>query len=211
MCRLIPSWSIGILGASIVVISISLSPLIVRDLENNIEDTENTISELNRRVRTLWANHTLAAQREAAADTIAALITLTDAPHPFVISRSGAHLQGAILTMWAATGDEDDTNLQSTVSALMEKLNAGQLNSYDSMSAILDVQRLRSADVVNELYGEVADYEARLRELRKQRDRIRALQSFLNIVGLIVVLLKDLPIWKRKGDGNEIHNSPDSE
>lgn len=203
MCRLIPSWSIGVLGASLVVISISLSPLLVRDIENRIEDTENRISDLNRRVRTLWENHTLAAQREASADTIAALITLTDTPHPFVISRSSSHLQGAILTMWAATGDEDDTDLRSTVSDLMKSLDAGRLGSYDAMSAILDEQRLRSVDVVNELYGEVADYEARRRELRRQRDSLRDLQSLLNIVGLIVVLLKDLPIWRRAKSDTE--------
>lgn len=200
----VPSWAVGLTGALIVVFSVALSPLSVHGLEEDIRGERGKISRLTESHQRLWGSHTLADQRAATADMLAGFIAQAEGPpHQFLLGRAGGHLQGAILAMWAGTGASDDQNgseLEARVGELLARFNAGDLNAYDEMASVLDDLRLASRNAVNGRASQRTESEARLQELELSHDRIRALQSGMNILGLVIVLLKDLPIWRRRED-----------
>ena len=110
-------------------------------------------------------------------------------------------MQGAILAMWAGSGASDDaggSELEARVGDLLRTLNDGDLNAYDEMASILNDLRLASRDAINSRASERTESEVHLQDLELSHDRIRGWQSGMNILGLVIVLLKDLPIWRRR-------------
>ena len=51
---------------------------------------------------------------------------------------------------------------------------------------------------MREFRERIAQYETQMTGLRLRVERLRDEQAGLNIIGLVVVLLKDLPIWGRR-------------
>ena len=130
-----------------------------------------------------------------------------------LLARAGQHLQSAIHEMWRATGDGDSNadlrnatdevcevnaagdDWQATVSGLLDEYEGGRLAAYGDMGEILDAHRRRSDCVRSYRRNQIAQDDARRVELQRQRERVRGQQIRLNILGLMILLLKDLPIW----------------
>jgi len=153
--RRVPAWSVTMIGALMVAISVALGPLRVYGLERAIRDGRGEVAELRESNRRDWGNHTLADRRAASADTIAASIEQYG-PGPFRLGRAAYHLQGAILTMWASTGNTNDSLLRPRVEALVARLNSADLDAYDELADLLDELRLESARVISAQAGEIA-------------------------------------------------------
>ena len=66
------------------------------------------------------------------------------------------------------------------------------------MASTLNHLRLESSDALNGLANQRAESEARLQNVEFSHDRMRGWQSSMNILGLVIVLLKDLPIWRKR-------------
>lgn len=198
----IPTWAVGLTGALTVVASVALGPLFQHGLEEDIRAERGQISQLTESHQQLWGSHTLADQRAASADMMAGFIAQSGGPpHQFLLGRTGGHMQGAILAMWAGSGASDDaggSELEARVGDLLRRLNDGDLNAYDEMASILNDLRLASRDAINSRASERTESEVRLQDLEFSHDRIRGWQAGMNILGLVIVLLKDLPIWRRR-------------
>ncbi len=102
--------------------------------------------------------------------------------------------------MWLSTPGEKENleALSSTVEDLQAKLNGGDLAAYAEMIKILADQGVRSNQAMREFRDRIEKDEAQITGLRQRVERWRDEQVGLNIIGLVVVLLKDLPIWGRR-------------
>ena len=197
----IPAWSVTVFGASMVVVSTLIGTLALRNVDHDIQTNSRRITQLNASIQKLWDSHKLADLRAGVGDILAGLIVHVDRrPHPFLLGRAGGHVEGAILAMWAATGDTTDaTDLKCQVNLLRTRLNDGELDAYDSLSDLVNAHRHRSAEAINDRSEQVRQHEERIRSLRLWYNMLQNLQISFNILGLVIVLLKDLPVWRSAG------------
>ena len=90
--------------------------------------------------------------------------------------------------------------LENRVAELRKSFEAEDFSAYWEMNTILNDLRDVSVDAIDDRASQRTESEARLQELELSHGRVRALQSGMNIFGLMIVLLKDLPIWRRRSD-----------
>lgn len=223
----IPSWVIGVAGASLVIISAAVSAVVLYGVDTDISAIQRQIGILDTRNQRL-TEISLIADRQAeighnfiAVGTDgfnhASAILRGQGNSPpdgsMVLARGGQQLWGATQEMWRAGNANDDTELQSAVNQacanaagedwesvgqdLLRRFLAGEFATYGGMGEILDAHRNRAVCVRDYHRRQITDHEVRRAELQLRRDRIRGQQVALNILGLIIVLLKDLPIWRR--------------
>ena len=196
--RQVPSWPAASIGALTVTLSVALGPLCLYGLEDAVRDERGTLSELRESHQQAWSRHTIAYGRVAAADTMAASIEQAGAdPDSFRLDRAGYHLEGAIRSMWASTGETDDSELTPQIEALRGRLNANDLSAYNDLASLLNRFRSGSADALSTKATQIVDSERRIHELEQRLRRTRRLQASMNVIGLTIVLLAGLPIWRK--------------
>lgn len=187
-----------------MITSIALGPLYQHGLEEDIRAKRGKIGRLIESHQHHWSSHALADQRSASADMMASFIAQSAGrPHQFLLGRAGGHLQGAILAMWAGTTGSDNpdgSELKARIDGLLRRFTDGDLNAYDEMTSILDRLRLGSRDAVNRLANQRTESEARLQDMEFSHDRMHGWRSGMNVFGLVLVLFKDLPIWRKRED-----------
>ena len=203
--RAIPSWAVGALGASIVVFSVTVGSVWLHDMTTNINELQAGLSELNTIADNRLRQHILADSRAETADLIFALAVafrrVNQPPDPFLLNRAGLSLKGAITTMWLSTPGPEKENLEAlalTVDDLRAKLNGGDLAAYAEMTKILVDRAARSNQATREFRERIATGEAQTTGLRLDVEQVRDWQVGFNIIGLVILLLKDLPIWGRR-------------
>ena len=126
-------------------------------------------------------------------------ILITRVPlHQQPSERAGHHIWAAVLSMSAATGAPNDPELKDGVNDLRERFDAGDHAAYSKMTVLLNDLRQDSSVALNEQMTQRTASESRLQELERQYNLTRIWQSSLNVLGLVLVLLKDLPIRRRR-------------
>ena len=141
--RTIPSWFVGVSGAFIVVLSVTLGSVLLHDLDTNSNEMQAEFSELDTIADSQLRQHIIAESRAETADLIFGLAVAFqrgNRPEPFLLNRAGLSPKGAITTMWLSTPGtekEDLEALSSTVDDLRAKLNGGDLAAYVEMIKIL--------------------------------------------------------------------------
>ena len=62
--------------------------------------------------------------------------------------------------------------------------------------ALIGEMRDKSARIINDKRDSITELEDKNRTLHSCYNFYQTLQTSLNILGLVIVLLKDLPVWK---------------
>ena len=215
----IPSWIIAVCGASLVVISTALGTIWVVDIDEKTEEKSKTISELEVKVQRTWDSHKLADERARIADIFAGLIAqgIPKGINNFIRPRTANFIESAICTMRLSYEEIEicgaqktempvtkiDTNRQESelmdkVAALKSSLIEGDLNAYDKLVTLVNIERKSSAQAINEIRIRINALKNERRQLQSDANNYGILQVSLNLFGLIIVLFKDLPIWRDK-------------
>ena len=185
MLSRISSWTVGLIGALIVLLSAILLSFGIMRLDEDILQAQDTRNEHSHAIESKWDNHQLGDLREAQADQLlglALLATSSDAQE-VLIGRATAFLHGAILAMDVAANNRMD---EESVRAL----------GYEALKDLLNTLRLESRDAINAEAVEKERVETEIERKRSRRSSLRLWAVMLNILGLAVVMLKDLPVWK---------------
>lgn len=206
--RAIPSWAVGVVGACIVVVSVTLGSFGLRYLDTQLNETEAVIEELSAVSEMRWTQHALAEGRAETAEVIVALsvssVRAGNDGSPLLLNLAALHLEDAIEMMWLATpGARKDEVPSSEIEEWRIKLNDGDVLAYAEIAKLYHEQGRRSNQAIGDLRRDIAQHKERVAGFRRQVERIRDLQAGLNVLGLVVVLLKDLPIWSRHRDALE--------
>ena len=197
--RRVPSWAVAAAGGLIVTVSVALGPLRLHGLEDAIRNERAGLNELAESNRQHWGTHVLAENLGSSADLMIGFGSQSAlVPRSFRLERAGWHLLNAIIAMSSGTGVMDDSELGPDLDGLVERLVAGDLDAYLEMSSLFDRFRLESAALFEAKGNGIVAVESRLAELERRRDRIRRWQDSMNVVGLVIVLLAGLPIWRRR-------------
>ena len=98
--------------------------------------------------------------------------------------------------MWAASGQEVPDETPENIVSLEEDLRNGKLGVYAGMEA--EVERLRQLSMVHisELSRMIDKRRAEIESLELEESAAHRKYFFLSLLGLIVAMCKDLPLWK---------------
>lgn len=213
----IPSWFIAATGSVLVIASTIIGTLLIRENDALIDAKQLQVTSLREQFQNTWDGHKLADDRFASADIIAGLIAqeTNDGLRKFLIPRGAKYLMDAIYTMRLSYASSDNSqrtkseifepdctkikkneNLESAIKAFTEKLKGGDLNAYDDLVSVLDTERLFSACALRKLKLDIDNLQDERMQIEADTKFLQGIQISLNLLGLVIVLLKDFPIWR---------------
>lgn len=214
----IPPWFVATVGASLVVVSSFVGFYYVDVHLRNVQTLSERIAERENTLDRLWQQHLHANMIESHAESLASDLALTDPSiiDRFVMPRLAITMERAIMTMHLSyqegpklINDEqgidlsqwDNPNLidlEPQIRPEIESLSKGNLDSFDRLVSILSNERLSAAQNYEFLLDTVKELKRLKVKSQNDATTARTSQSVFNIVGLMIVLLKDLPIFRRK-------------
>ena len=199
LLQLIPSWLVGLTGALLVLLSTGLSSIFWSSLDEKIRTKQSDLTKLSKKSDLMWGSHQLGDQRVAFSEQLLGMFLVGERRPEFFLTASGYHLRGAVLAMMTAADESDDQGtLQREVGVLERRLSTGDLKAYSELRSKMDELRLKSRDAINDLAEERGTLESDIRELEAKKELVRLFSVALNLLGLIIVMLKDLPVWKTR-------------
>ena len=191
MLRNIPSWSIGALGASLVIVATLISHLAIRSVNDEIIELDSKIREINLSVDRLWDSHKLSDNRKFSVDLFVTQLSGPDKNQAVVLSNIADYMMGSILAMYSAT-DLDIPKRPGEIDLLRQ----GNWDAYKKLEKLLESLRKKSIEAINKRKIQKDKFIVEKQKLEQNNKNVTFWFTFLNIFGLIVVLLKDLPAWK---------------
>ena len=192
----IPSWLVAAVGGGLVLAATAIGATCYQKVSSDRAKLATEASSLKDRADRLWASHMQGDQRETAANVFISL-ALSDGPrtsqHAF--DKAAHYLGSALLAMWVAAGDKAAGAVPLNVEEAKSNLRQGNLTAYKELSAAIGLFRNKSAGLIKDLDEQADTAKARAMELDARQNFIYFLQVALNLLGLCLVMCKDLPIW----------------
>lgn len=196
MLSRIPSWGVAVGGAAIAIFATATSTILLHQTRTSVTAERSEIAETYRKIDRLWSNHRQADQRSTAADVFFAQAIGEKSSRATLLQLAAQHLRGAVLSMWVASGEPVPEQTPVAIAALEAKLSSGDVNGYAPLKAKIDELRLRSQSHLNEMSAGIRAAEARIESLEARESTIYLTYVFFNLLGLIVAMCKDLPVWQ---------------
>ena len=195
MISRIPSWAVAVTGALIVIMATAISAIMLHGVRQNVEKARSEITDERRKIDRLWSNHRQADQRATTADIFFAEALGEKSNTRFLLDQAAAQLRGAVLSMWAASGQEVPDDTPKNIETLEGKLRQGDLSAYSGLQSEINRLRLLSASYINQVSSSIHSGESRIETLEARQSAIYLAYVFFNLFGLIVTTCKDLPVW----------------
>ena len=195
---------VAVLGAAIVIVATGTSSTLLHRTRADIGVAQSEIAEMRRKVDRLWGNHLQADQRSAAAAVFFAQALVPSANRSFLLQQAAFQLRGAVLSMWAASGEAVPDEILAEIAASEKQLGDGDARGYASMKKEVDRLRLGSQTHLNGLADQIRAVESRIESGQVRESWIYLAYVFFNLLGLMVTMCKDLSVWKADRRGERV-------
>ena len=197
----IPSWVVGTAGAVIVILSTAITTISLAEIRSKLGATRSEVATVQDQIQSAWNNHLLSERRSTSADALLAMALRDEAGSAdilFALRRVADHLQGAVLAMWVASGDSLPDESPQGIRESTAKLAAGDLSGYAVLRSSIDSLQLQVQQRINtELAERLSEKNELLSKLEARESQHYLWYVSMNLLGLIVTMCKDLPMWKR--------------
>ena len=219
----IPSWWLAVSGAFLVGVSATVGPLVIWDMENDIQINLQEIEEREDEMQKLWNESVGSDRRMASVGILLALADQTEEPvRKFVLdlaTRDASVVFSNSFTVIKAAnafsidpescfdGTPDGEGVMTIMREL--KVDADTCKEwYDELEkqeldAFRSVVKLREEvlsrilqDKFHEYNDENSTRKIYMKETQRQIHKVQLLMTSFSLIGLLLVLLKDVPIWK---------------
>ena len=201
MLSKIPSWAVAVAGAAIAIAATATSTMLLHQTLVDITAMKSEIADTSRAADRLWSNHLQADQRSTAADVFFAQALGSDTSRSFLLEQAAYQLRGAVLSMWASSGEPMPDRPPETIAAAERLLREGNASGYVSLKSEIDRLRLLSQTHLNGRADDIRAAESRVESLQARQSWIYLAYVFFNLLGLMVTMCKDLPVWKAERHG----------
>ena len=206
----LPSWVAAVVGASVVGWTTTLGVRPIERLTDDIEALSQAISDAKQQYDTDRLTHRQAENNGAYADlffgnwkTCLMLAKLADTPAGCtILADRAAWYVGSATGLLAQTtaADYEETDYEATakqVSRLETRLRGGDETAYEELTNIYGAWRLHSIRALQTDAAGIRGMERRHRQKRSERDSGRTFRLGVALWGLIILMLKDVPMWRR--------------
>lgn len=197
-----PSWAVAVTGAAIAIIATATSSTLLYQARKDIRDVQTGLVEKRRDVERLWSSHRQADQRSTAADVFFAQAIGADSSRLVLLKLASQQLRGAVLSMWVASGKLVPDQTPPEIAALETRLGNGDIGGYKALKKKIDELRLLSQSRLNEMSAGIRAAEGRIRALQGRESWLYMAYVFFNLLGLMVAMCKDLPVWSTERSGD---------
>ena len=196
MLSKIPSWVVAIVGAAIVVVATATSSTLLHQTRESVQEISKEIAESRRRVDRLWSNHLVADRQSIAGDLLYAQAMSENGKPEFILERAAYYLWSATLAMWIASGKHEAETMEEKLLRFKESLAHGDIRGYEQFKLKINQLRELSATNINGHTAELRAAESRIESLQSRESLLYMAYVFFNLLGLMVTMCKDLPVWK---------------
>ena len=201
MLSKIPSWAVGVAGAVIAIVATITSSTLLYQTRGDIAEVRSEIEDKRSTVERMWSSHRQADQRATAADMFLAQALGPGAGRTFLLEQAAYQMRGAVLSMWAASGEDVPDNTPETIAEAEDLLGNGDVAGYATLRAEVDRLRLLSQSHLNGVADEIRAGESRIEALQAWESWLYLAYVFFNLLALMVTMCKDLPVWRAQGHG----------
>lgn len=215
--RTIPSWWLAVSGACLVGVSATLGPVLMWSLEEEIQANFRHIEELNDEIQELW-NESVSFDRRLA--NVGVLLSVASQAEgsirEFALDRASEDAAAILSNSFnfleidaescfdGSPDNQDVVDLMEISGAKAEtckdwydQLAGGEIEAFQSVattrSGMLGVFR----GFMAEKRTEIADRRGSVREASANLWRVQLFATSFSLIGLLFLLLKDIPIWKK--------------
>ena len=225
----VQSSGIAVAGASLAILSTVMLTIFVEGKKAKIDQKSRDIDILEREFQRDYGNHLRSEQLVITANLLASFVSIRDpgVVSRFVIPRTAKYVVDAICIFRGSherlerCGEEEvippeSTTSESTtperqsqeelmarVAELRMRFIAEDLDAFDHLIAVANSERIFASEEINAILRRIEEAEVERRKLRTRAASFRYLQVALNLLGLVLVLLKDVPIWSDSGVRNK--------
>ena len=196
MLSRIPSWVVAVTGAATVIVATATSSILLQQTKAAIQEAKSKVTDIRSKKDLAWSSHLLADQRSTAADVFIAEALGGSSNAPFLLNQATLQIRGAVMAMWAATDEEMPDESPEWLQILEAALLEGNLPAYTGLKSEINKLRLRSQSYVNQLATDIRSAESRIESLETQEYSVYMAYVFFNLIGLIIAMCKDLPLWR---------------
>lgn len=206
MLSKIPSWVIAVFGAAIIIISTATSSTILHNIRAGVGNGLADIAEANAQFDRMWNSHLMSDRRSSVADSLfgQALVSNSVEAKTFLLKQSGYHLRGSLLAMMVAADADISDETPREIDEIEEQLANGEYRAFAKFKEMINQHRLTSQKVLNDKRTMIRELQNSSELLRRQESIVHLAIVFFNLLGLIIVMCKDLPVWRdRKSKSNE--------
>ena len=226
--RYIPSWWLAVSGAFMVGVSATLGPLLLWNIEDEIQEHIRQIEVLQENTQGLWDEGVSSDQRMA---NIGVLLSLAenseDAARKFALDRAWENAFKILINSFGIlridaksclTGPPDsqyvadlmdDVGIKAdTCSDFYDQLESGEIEAFRSLAKLREKLWWDFGDRVKENNEGINDRRGIIREANAKIKRVQLLVTFFSLIGLLLLLLKDVPVWRETA--RRENNSGDS-
>lgn len=200
MLSRIPSWAVAVTGATIVIVATAISSTLLYESQKNIIDAHANVAKEKQTVDRLWSNHQQADQRENAANAFFAQTLETETSRPLLLQLAAESFRGAVLSMLAASGKPVSEKTPAEIETLEEALRKGDTDAYKMFRTEINDLRLLSQTHLSTISNGIQSAETHLKALQAHESWLYLTYVFFNLLGLMIVMCKDLPVWRGKAE-----------
>lgn len=197
----VPSWVTAALGASVVAYTTTIGAQSLDRRDAEIEELSQSISHARQAYEVDRLTHVQATAQEAYAHlnfggwTTCSALGANLSACTVTLSRAGDHLFAAIGLLDQTTDITNEDH--QTTAALRGELSRGEEDAYAKLITLYGGWRIRSMNALNAKRDAFLRQEARRQQKSTERDSCRTRQLNFTLWGLVMLMLKDVPIWRR--------------
>ena len=206
MLSRIPSWAVAVVGASIVIVATATSSTLLHQTPS-ISSAQSEIAQMRREVDRQGSSHLQADQRSTAADSFFAQALGSNSSQSFLLQQAAYQLRGAVVSMWAASGEPVPDEPPEEIATFEEQLQKGDADGYASLKAESDRLRLLWQTRLDALSSGTRAAETRIASLQTCQSWVYLAYVFFNLLGLMTTMCKDLPCGKTRQRGGRRHSA----
>ena len=179
-----------------MIVATATSFILLYESRESIAAVRAGIAEKRRQIDRLWSNHRQADQRATAADVFFGQAIGTESERLVLLQLAALQLRGAVLSMWVASGRPVPEQTPAEISALEVRLGKGDVGAYGPFKSEIDGLRLLSQPHLNGMSAGICAAEARIEVLQVRESWFYLAYVFFNLLGLMIAMCKDLPVWR---------------
>lgn len=220
----IPSWWMAAFGALLVGLSATVGPVVLWHIDDDIQEQIQEIGKLESKRQLYWDEHGRTDERVARATQLLAVANQLDGTlQQLVLNRASEDATAAIsnsigiFNMISSTPvdatscieDLPDTEELSVMlqAASVDRLSclewfasieAGDVNSFAAVANFRTGLIGVMSEGMRQLNERILQRQTSIAELRSSRNIWQGVEIFVALLGLLMLVLKDVPIWKRK-------------
>ena len=200
--RKLPSWVIAVVGVLFFLISSVFFELKIQYTETEIRNVSDEMALLEYDIDRIVAEHRSAERLSDVGSLLFVHQGQTD-PHmnEFSLWKAGENLELSI-SIVAMNTKSFDQSLSDKIGSFREMFKDGDIyergQAYMSLINMFNLYEGKSVVALQESSKSLLDLKKKDLELQSQKNRLLRWQIFVYAISFVIILFKDLPIWKRQ-------------